>query len=86
MANVEKNDETKRKRSREGGDSKSEILVSSKVRRTIKRFTEDELVGIDGIRRIYEEFPLATTSRGRGCEATLFNDLFILFYAVILGS
>eukprot|EP01041_Mallomonas_annulata_P013489 gene13489-28595_t len=44
--------------------------LKRKKARTAKKFTEDILIGRDGIQRIYEEFPKACKFRGRGFEAS----------------
>ena len=47
----------------------TEELVKRKKARLAKPFTEDMLTAVDGLQRIYQEFPKACPFRGRGSEA-----------------
>lgn len=58
---------------------KQEEALKKKERKTTRRFTEDILVSVDGIKRIHEEFPKACKFRGRNFEAQDLKRLMTLY-------
>lgn len=55
------------------GEPKEEVeLLKKKPRQTARKFTEEVLVGPDGIRRVYEEFPKLCKFGGRGHEVNIY--------------
>ena len=56
------------------GEPKEEVeLLKKKPRQTARKFTEEVLVGPEGIRRVYEEFPKLCKFGGRGHEVDILS-------------
>jgi hypothetical protein len=72
----EKPDDSNKKRE---GEPEAEELLRTKRARFMRPFTEDHLVGIDGLRRIYDEFPLNCKYEARGSELAYLRKVITMY-------
>ena len=60
------------------GDGEEQLKL--KKRKLAKRFSDDTLIGKDGIERVYAEFPRVSKLRGRGFEVIGYKLITIIFF------